>query len=84
MTEAASPSPPRWLAFTPLVGALIAIGSVGWNVAGTTAQVRDNTRRIEKLEARQEARDSLLATIDVRTARIEGKLELIGPKGEGR
>lgn len=72
-----------WVAFiSPMalvIGSLLAAGNY-------IAQVKDNTRRIEVLEARNGQRDrdrdsdkDKLNTIDVRTARIESKLEILLP-----
>lgn len=61
------------------IGLLVATG-------GYIAQVKDNTRRIETLEQHdlQRSKDregdkDKLNTIDVRTARIESKLEILLP-----
>lgn len=60
-----------------LIGAAMAVG-------GNFSEVKDHERRIEVLE--QSSRldkaqsDDKLNTIDVRTARIEAKLEVLSPK----
>lgn len=62
-----------------VIGALLAAGNY-------IAQVKDNTRRIEALESHDKQRGvdresdkDKLNTIDVRTARIESKLEILLP-----
>lgn len=71
----AAQTPPRWLAWIPLVtaagliiGALLACG-------GYIAQAREHERRITALELR----DEQLRAIDARTTRIEAKLEVLTP-----
>ncbi len=83
----ANPSAPTqltvkdWFAFvSPIIlaiGLLIATGAY-------IAQVKDNTRRIDAVEERNRQVDIIhdadkdkLSTIDVRTARIESKLEIL-------
>ncbi|MGN6124858.1 MAG: hypothetical protein ACTHOJ_18080 [Sphingomonas oligoaromativorans] len=50
------------------------------------AQLKDNTRRIAALEQDAQKRNDLLTQIDVRTARIEAKLEMLttsdAPRGD--
>ena len=62
-----------------LIGAAMAVG-------GNFSEVRDHERRIEVLEQSSRAdkaqSDDKLNTIDVRTARIEAKLEVLTPAKE--
>lgn len=68
-----------WKDFMPALGAvLVVIGAIysnGKSNAEGFARIAENTRRIEKLEAKNQ----LLEQIDRRTTRIEVKLELIAP-----
>jgi len=75
----ASPSRTTWKDWIPvvtaaavLVGALLAVG-------GYIAQVKDHERRLVVLEQKRDSVDDKLQVIDVRTARIEGKIETLLP-----
>lgn len=50
---------------------------------GRDKQIEDNTRRVERLEAADSAKTTLLDQIDGRTIRIETKLEMIVPAKGG-
>ncbi len=73
------------LGFAPLVVVITALLAGGSYIG----QVRENTRRVELLEQRNTSRDTQreldrdqLQVIDVRTARIEAKLEVLLPAKE--
>jgi hypothetical protein len=84
------PSKSRWQEWVPVVGPIaIVIGAV-MAAGGYVTQGKDTTRRVELVEgrldrieqdrARERVQDTdKLQTIDVRTARIETKLELLVP-----
>lgn len=72
-----APAKPRWLDWLPLVGMLLTISGLIWMGAQYAARVDDNVRRIAALEDRAQRREDLLATIDARLARIEGRLDAI-------
>ena len=62
---------PDWIALIMSLGALV------WNAAVYPEKVSNNLRRIEALEQREEGRSDKLNTIDVRTAKIEAKLDIL-------
>ena len=64
------------LAISPAVLLIGAILSGGTYIS----QIKDNGRRIEALERKVDDRDAKLNTIDVRTARIEAKIEVLIPR----
>ena len=64
------------LAISPavlLIGAIISGGTY-------ISQIKDNARRLDALERKVDDRDTKLNTIDVRTARIEAKIEVLIPR----
>jgi hypothetical protein len=76
-----APPKPRWLDWLPLVGMIITVCGLIWMGAQYAARVDDNVRRIASLEDRAQRRDDVLATIDARLARIEGRLDAMRDKG---
>lgn len=67
---APAPTPPPWKDWWPAIGVLIVlIGSIA-TVGSYIGQVKDNTRRIDRIEEK-------LEPLDARMARIETKLDLI-------
>ena len=62
-----------------IVAATAVVGGVIRADGGRTAKIDDNTRRIEFLEAANQAKTDLLTKIDGRTIRIETKLEMMTP-----
>ena len=62
-----------------IVGAMVVIGGVVRSDGSRTAQLEDNTRRIESLERSDQTRTDLISKIDGRTIRIETKLEMMAP-----
>lgn len=73
--------PPRsfWKEWLPAITAVIAGAGVTLACGGYINQVKEHERRISALEAR----DQQLTNIDVRTARIEAKLEILTGNHEG-
>ena len=76
--------PPRvrlseWVSIAGLI--IVLIGMI-WAGGGYLEQIHNNTRRIETLEASDKQRTDTLTQIDVRTARIEAKLEVMLPEKE--
>lgn len=76
-----APAKPRWLDWLPLIGMILTICGLIWMGAQYAARVDDNVRRIAALEDRMQRRDDMLATIDARLARIEGRIDAIHDKG---
>lgn len=70
-----------WLDWLPLVGMIITIAGLIWMGAQYAARVDDTVRRIGVLEDRAQRRDDMLATIDARLARIEGRLDALREQG---
>jgi hypothetical protein len=68
---------PRWLDWLPLIGMILTIAGLIWMGAQYAARVDDTIRRIGVLEDRAQRRDDMLATIDARLARIEGRLDAL-------
>lgn len=62
-----------------MVGAIAVVGGVLRADGGRSEQINTNTRRIEVLEAANQAKTDLLTKIDGRTIRIETKLEMMAP-----
>lgn len=84
-------SSPGWKDWLLAISPAIAVGGALLAGGGQIAQVKENTRGIETLSRRVDAfelkngeRDDKLNTIDVRTARIEAKLEVLLPSGRER
>lgn len=75
-----APAKPRWLDWLPLVGMILTVCGLIWMGAQYAARVDDNARRIAALEDRAQRRDDVLATIDARLARIEGRLDAMRDK----
>jgi hypothetical protein len=76
-----APAKPRWLDWLPLVGMILTICGLIWMGAQYAARVDDTVRRIGVLEDRAQRRDDMLATIDARLARIEGRLDALREQG---
>ena len=79
-------TPPSRLALKDIImmccGAVAPLAVVGgmFRADGNrSAQIDTNTRRIEVLEAANQAKTDLLTKIDGRTIRIETKLEMMAP-----
>jgi hypothetical protein len=68
---------PRWLDWLPLIGMVLTVAGLIWMGAQYAARVDDTIRRIGVLEDRAQRRDDMLATIDARLARIEGRLDAL-------
>lgn len=77
-----SSRPPRnnLMQLVPWFGFLLAVGSVVYNSGQITGDVRRNTDRISKIEAQQSATSADINAINVRTARIEAKLDFVIPQ----
>ena len=76
--------PPRvtWKDWIPAISlALIMFGMV-WTFGGYVTQLQNQARDIEALKIEVRQRTDLLNQIDVRTARIEAKLEILTGKPE--
>lgn len=73
-----SPRQPNWL---PYAGFMLAVGGIIYQSGQLTGDVRRNTERITKLEAVQGAAGTDINAINVRTARIEAKLDAMREAG---
>ncbi|MEG8050163.1 hypothetical protein QP178_09805 [Sphingomonas aurantiaca] len=62
-----------------VVAPLAVVGGMFRADGNRSAQIDTNTRRIEVLEAANQAKTDLLTKIDGRTIRIETKLEMMAP-----
>ena len=62
-----------------VVAPLAMVGGMFRADGNRSAQIDTNTRRIEVLEAANQAKTDLLTKIDGRTIRIETKLEMMAP-----
>ena len=62
-----------------VVAPLTVVGGMFRADGNRSAQIDTNTRRIEVLEAANQAKTDLLTKIDGRTIRIETKLEMMAP-----
>lgn len=72
-----SPSGTRWTEWLPVISLLLGLLGAALAGGGYVSQLQDNTRRVTILESKSDAGGDKLNTIDVRTARIEAKLELL-------
>lgn len=70
----------RWQDWIPVAAVLITIVGALLIIGKSWGEMQDNTRRIEALEARADKRDDQLHQIDVRTVRIEAKLDALTPE----
>lgn len=70
---AAAPPRPRFLDWLPVLSALAIVFSAVWAGGGYVQALNEHSRRIETLEKK----DELLRQVDLRTARIEAKLEVL-------
>jgi len=66
-----------WKDWMPVITLVLTIAGSLLIGGGYIAELKDNTRRIEALEQDAQKRNDLLTQIDVRTARIEAKLEML-------
>lgn len=71
------PTPQSWI---PYAGLLLAVAGIVYQSGQLTGDVRRNTERIGALEAALSARAVDINTINVRTARIEAKVDLLVPQ----
>jgi hypothetical protein len=82
VTSLASP-PPWWAPFVPVVSLLMLIAGVVLTSGGYITTLKENTRRIDQLEAEArtdaKTRTEMLQQLDLRLARIEVKLEMMAP-----
>lgn len=70
------PSPNNWI---PYAGFLLAVAGIVYQSGQLTGDVQSNTERIAKLEAAVMSNSTDVNAINVRTARIEAKLDLLVP-----
>ena len=68
----------RWLDWLPLIGMVITVAGLIWAGSQYAAEIRDDTRRIAKLEDKADT----IQQIDVRTARIEATLDVMKARGK--
>jgi len=66
-----------WKEWLPVITLVLTLAGALLIGGGYIAELKDNTRRIEALEQDAQKRNDLLTQIDVRTARIEAKLEML-------
>lgn len=71
----------KWL---PYAGFIVAVAGIVWQGGTLAGNVQRNTERITAIEAAEAARTDRIQAIDVRTARIEAKLDLLNPKERER
>jgi hypothetical protein len=67
------PARPRWQDWVPVVGLAVTFLGMIYFAGELAGEVRDDTRRIAALEVKMDT----INQIDARTARIEGKLEML-------
>lgn len=71
------PQPQSWI---PYAGFMLAVAGIVYQSGQLTGDVRSNTERIAKLEASLANNSTDINAINVRSARIEAKLDLIVPE----
>lgn len=88
MSDAAPPARVTWKDWTPVIALLMTVGTVIVGGGKYLGQIEDNTRRITAIETDAHQRDEKLNQIDLRSERIETKLDLLitgrMPAGGGR
>lgn len=77
-------APRRAESWIPYAGFLLAVAGIVYQGGQLSGSVQRNTERISQLEATDAARTDRIQSIDVRTARIEAKLDLMSPKASQR
>lgn len=65
----------------PIAGFMLAVAGIVYQSGQLAGKVDQNASRITKIEAAEDARTDRIQAIDVRTARIEAKLDLLKPEG---
>lgn len=70
----------RWPDWVPVFAVLITVIGALLTIGKSWGDMQENTRRIDALEARADKRDDQLHQIDLRTARIEAKLDALSPE----
>jgi len=75
----AQPSRYSWRDWVPVITAFVMLAGMLLTAGGILNQVKDHERRLSILEQKRDAVDDKLNVIDVRTARIEGKIETLMP-----
>ena len=87
MTTTTSPAPASWRDWITMLGVAVAVIATVFSAVmayggnGTTLRLLDE--RVKALELDAQRRADLLTAIDVRTARIETKLEMMTRAGTG-
>lgn len=69
--------------FATLLAIILSLGSLVYGAGIQAAQIADNKRRIEVLEAKNDRMFEAIARIDTRTATIETKLSILIPSNNG-
>jgi hypothetical protein len=59
------------------MGSIVMAGGFVWNAAVMTSQIQANTSRITALEISDRMRGDKINSIDVRTASIEAKIDML-------
>lgn len=72
-------SAPAWLAWLPVITTLFLIAGFLWAGGGKMDELANHERRLAALEMKRDSDADKLNVIDVRTARIEAKLEILVP-----
>jgi hypothetical protein len=72
-------SAPAWLAWLPVITTLLLIAGFLWAGGGKMDELANHERRLTALETKRDTDADKLNVIDVRTARIEAKLEVLVP-----
>ena len=73
------PSNPNWV---PWAGLFMAVAGIIYQAGGITSSITRLNERTTKLESTDQLRSDAINNIDVRTARIEAKLDYFSPKGQ--
>ncbi|MFS0736920.1 hypothetical protein ABC347_07710 [Sphingomonas sp. 1P06PA] len=63
--------------WVPWAGLFLAVAGIVYQGGQITGEVNRSTERISKLEASEEARTDAISAMNVRTARIEAKLDFL-------
>ncbi|MBB4152887.1 hypothetical protein GGQ80_000775 [Sphingomonas jinjuensis] len=77
MATAGEPRAPSWRDFTPTIALIVTIAGIIYACGGTLSQVAINARDIAELKMRVDERDRQMQDLQVRMARIDGKLDLL-------
>lgn len=74
--------PPQSTGWLPYAGFMLAIAGIVYQGGLLSGAVQRNSERLGRLESIDQARSDRIQAIDVRTARIEAKIDLVVPPQE--